>query len=64
MSSVRSRAWFGPQRRRVSILHAALAACGQHLVGHGGHEAAAGLTIDESAIERVSTSISVRMRSG
>jgi single-stranded-DNA-specific exonuclease len=32
-------------------LHAALAACGQHLVGHGGHEAAAGLTIDEAAIE-------------
>ena len=32
-------------------LHAALAACGQHLVGHGGHEAAAGLTIDESAVE-------------
>jgi single-stranded-DNA-specific exonuclease len=32
-------------------LHAALAACGQHLVAHGGHEAAAGLTIDEPAIE-------------
>jgi single-stranded-DNA-specific exonuclease len=32
-------------------LHAALAACGQHLVGHGGHEAAAGLTIDEAAID-------------
>jgi single-stranded-DNA-specific exonuclease len=32
-------------------LHAALAACGKHLVGHGGHEAAAGLTIDEAAVE-------------
>jgi single-stranded-DNA-specific exonuclease len=32
-------------------LHAAFAACGQHLVAHGGHEAAAGLTIDESAID-------------
>ena len=32
-------------------LHAALAACGQHLLGHGGHEAAAGLTIDEAAVE-------------
>jgi single-stranded-DNA-specific exonuclease len=32
-------------------LHAALAACSQHLVCHGGHEAAAGLTIDESAID-------------
>ena len=32
-------------------LHAALAACGQHLLGHGGHEAAAGLTIDEAAID-------------
>jgi single-stranded-DNA-specific exonuclease len=28
-------------------LHAALAACGEHLVSHGGHEAAAGLTIFE-----------------
>jgi single-stranded-DNA-specific exonuclease len=32
-------------------LHAALAACGQHLVAHGGHEAAAGITIHEAAIE-------------
>jgi single-stranded-DNA-specific exonuclease len=32
-------------------LHAALAACGRHLLGHGGHEAAAGLTIDEAAID-------------
>jgi single-stranded-DNA-specific exonuclease len=32
-------------------LHAALCACGQHLVAHGGHEAAAGLTIDELAID-------------
>jgi single-stranded-DNA-specific exonuclease len=32
-------------------LHAALTACGHHLVCHGGHEAAAGLTIDEAAIE-------------
>ncbi len=32
-------------------LHAAFAACGRHLVAHGGHEAAAGLTIDEAAIE-------------
>jgi single-stranded-DNA-specific exonuclease len=32
-------------------LHAALSACGQHLIGHGGHEAAAGLTIDELAID-------------
>lgn len=33
-------------------LHAALAACGQHLLGHGGHEAAAGLTIDEKEVEQ------------
>jgi single-stranded-DNA-specific exonuclease len=32
-------------------LHQALAACGKHLLGHGGHEAAAGLTIDEQSIE-------------
>jgi single-stranded-DNA-specific exonuclease len=32
-------------------LHAALAACGEHLVAHGGHEAAAGLTIHEAAVE-------------
>lgn len=32
-------------------LHAALAACDEHLVCHGGHEAAAGLTIDERAID-------------
>lgn len=32
-------------------LHAGLAACSQHLVCHGGHQAAAGLTINESAIE-------------
>ncbi|MCC7474482.1 MAG: single-stranded-DNA-specific exonuclease RecJ [Pirellulales bacterium] len=32
-------------------LHAALAACGEHLLGHGGHEAAAGLSIQEAAIE-------------
>ncbi len=32
-------------------LHGGLSACGEHLVCHGGHEAAAGLTIHESAIE-------------
>ena len=32
-------------------LHAGLTACSQHLVGHGGHQAAAGLTIQESSIE-------------
>jgi single-stranded-DNA-specific exonuclease len=32
-------------------LHAALTACHEHLVCHGGHEAAAGLTINESAID-------------
>jgi single-stranded-DNA-specific exonuclease len=32
-------------------LHEALAACGQHLISHGGHRAAAGLTIKESAID-------------
>ena len=32
-------------------LHEALAACDRHLLGHGGHEAAAGLTIDEGAID-------------
>jgi single-stranded-DNA-specific exonuclease len=31
-------------------LHAALAACGSHLLGHGGHAAAAGLKIDEANI--------------
>lgn len=33
-------------------LHEALAACSEHLLGHGGHAAAAGLTIEESQIER------------
>jgi single-stranded-DNA-specific exonuclease len=32
-------------------LHAALTACERHLLGHGGHEAAAGLTIHETAID-------------
>jgi len=32
-------------------LHAALSTCGQHLIAHGGHEAAAGLTIDERSID-------------
>jgi single-stranded-DNA-specific exonuclease len=32
-------------------LHAALSACSRHLVAHGGHAAAAGLTIDEAAID-------------
>jgi single-stranded-DNA-specific exonuclease len=32
-------------------LHAALSACDGHLVCHGGHEAAAGLTIHQAAIE-------------
>jgi single-stranded-DNA-specific exonuclease len=32
-------------------LHAGLTACGHHLVCHGGHQAAAGLTINESAVE-------------
>jgi single-stranded-DNA-specific exonuclease len=31
-------------------LHAALAACGEHLLAHGGHRAAAGLTIRADAI--------------
>jgi single-stranded-DNA-specific exonuclease len=32
-------------------LHAGLAACSRHLVCHGGHEAAAGLSIHEAAID-------------
>lgn len=32
-------------------LHAALAACGRHLVTHGGHAAAAGLRIEEANLE-------------
>jgi single-stranded-DNA-specific exonuclease len=32
-------------------LHEALAACDRHLVGHGGHEAAAGLTVHEAQID-------------
>lgn len=32
-------------------LHAALAACSEHLIGFGGHAAAAGLKIDESRVE-------------
>jgi single-stranded-DNA-specific exonuclease len=32
-------------------LHEALSACGRHLLGHGGHAAAAGLTIDERSID-------------
>lgn len=31
-------------------LHAALAECGMHLLSHGGHAAAAGLTIDETSV--------------
>jgi single-stranded-DNA-specific exonuclease len=32
-------------------LHAALEACGEHLLSHGGHAAAAGLKIEESRLE-------------
>lgn len=32
-------------------LHQALAACGQHLLSHGGHAAAAGLRIEESRLD-------------
>ncbi len=32
-------------------LHAALAACGEHLAGYGGHAAAAGLRIEEARID-------------
>ena len=32
-------------------LHAALASCGEHLVGYGGHAAAAGMRIDESRVD-------------
>jgi single-stranded-DNA-specific exonuclease len=32
-------------------LHAALAACDEHLVSHGGHQAAAGLTINEKNVD-------------
>ena len=32
-------------------LHEAFSACGRHLLGHGGHAAAAGLTIDERAVD-------------
>jgi single-stranded-DNA-specific exonuclease len=32
-------------------LHQALAACGRHLISHGGHAAAAGLKIEESKLE-------------
>ena len=32
-------------------LHAALTACEQHLIGHGGHAAAAGLRIEEAKLE-------------
>ncbi len=32
-------------------LHQALAACGEHLLSHGGHAAAAGLKIDKSRVE-------------
>jgi single-stranded-DNA-specific exonuclease len=32
-------------------LHAALAACDRHLISHGGHRAAAGLTLDERSID-------------
>ena len=32
-------------------LHAALSACGEHLVSHGGHQAAAGLAIDEKSVD-------------
>jgi single-stranded-DNA-specific exonuclease len=32
-------------------LHAALEACGEHLIAHGGHAAAAGLTIEEGRLE-------------
>ena len=32
-------------------LHAALACCGEHLIGYGGHAAAAGLRIDEAHVD-------------
>jgi single-stranded-DNA-specific exonuclease len=32
-------------------LHAGLSACGHHLLGYGGHEAAAGLTIHETSVD-------------
>jgi single-stranded-DNA-specific exonuclease len=32
-------------------LHAGLTACGHHLIGFGGHEAAAGLTIDAASVD-------------
>ena len=32
-------------------LHAALAACGRHLISHGGHAAAAGLRIEDAQVE-------------
>ena len=32
-------------------LHSALAACGEHLVAHGGHAAAAGLKVEESKVD-------------
>jgi len=32
-------------------LHEALSACGEHLASHGGHQAAAGLTIDERNVD-------------
>ena len=35
----------------VLDLHAALNACGEHLVAHGGHAAAAGLKLEEDSLE-------------
>jgi len=42
----------GSARSAAGIdLHRALTACGEHLVGYGGHAAAAGLRIDEAKID-------------
>jgi single-stranded-DNA-specific exonuclease len=43
----------GSARSAAGIdLHRALTACGEHLVGYGGHAAAAGLRIEEANIDR------------
>ena len=52
LDQMKIKAGTGSARSAAGLnLHEALAACSQHLVSHGGHAAAAGLTIQESSLD-------------
>ena len=52
LDQMKIKAGTGSARSAAGLnLHVALAACSQHLVSHGGHAAAAGLTIQESSLD-------------